>query len=316
MDIASTTPKIKSPLRANHSAADLLISTSSPSLRPQLTRSQSTHSRNSSASSVNSAVHPHSPNPSSLRHTIPTPVYHHDQEADIGEGFSASYTHPQYNHLPAGLCHSEPFLAPPLDSPHSQSGSCTTTSLSDEEEVSSRTSSSDALGAGTMFEIDTDITELRDNNKLSNLSPDVLAKFRQWMVGFCVVNFDLEIGQGMSIYPRFLKGQPPWSLIMLRVQLLTLYTLRWIYQNMKKRTCKLWVCVFRVSHPKLNSIAPIAAFLLSRIPTFLKSEIRCTTYESAQVGLVLQRQVSHHFNYHSSTQKVKFTDWTSPRPNC
>ena len=205
MDIALTTPKIKSPLRANHSAADLLISSSPPSLRPQLTRSQSTHSRNSSASSVNSAVHPHSPNPSSLRHTIPTPIYHHDQEADIGEGLSASYTHPQYNHLPAGLCHSEPFLAPPLDSPHSQSGSCTTASLSDEEEVSSRTSSSDVLGAGAMFEIDTDITELRDNNKLSNLSPDVLAKFRQWMVGFCVVNFDLEIGQGMSIYPRFLK---------------------------------------------------------------------------------------------------------------
>ncbi|KAG2187540.1 hypothetical protein INT44_005229 [Umbelopsis vinacea] len=202
MDIASTTPKIKSPLRANHSAADLFVSTSSPSLRPQLTRSQSTHSRHSSASSVNSAVHPHSPNPSSLRHTIPTPIYHHDQEADIGEGFSTSDSHSHYNHLLTGLCHSEPLLAPALDSQHSQSGSCTTTSLSDEEEVSSRTSSSDVLGAGAMFEMDTDITELRDSNKLSNLSPDVLAKFRQWMVGFCVVNFDLEIGQALDfIYP-------------------------------------------------------------------------------------------------------------------
>lgn len=50
-----------------------------------------------------------------------------------------------------------------------------------------------------MFEADKDITDLRDSKKLSNLSPDTLAKFRQWMVGFCVVNFDLEIGQGMHI---------------------------------------------------------------------------------------------------------------------
>ncbi|KAH8555475.1 hypothetical protein BGW37DRAFT_137854 [Umbelopsis sp. PMI_123] len=202
MDIASTAPKIKSPLRANHSAADLLSQSSSPpALRPQLTRSQSTHSRNSSASSVNSAIHPHSLNPSSLRHTLPVPIYNHDQEADIGEGFSTSFTPPHYNHLSVGLCHFEPYSTPALDLQRSHSGSCTPTSLSDEEEASSRTSSSDVLATGTMFEIDTDITELRGSNKRSSLSPDILAKFRQWMVGFCVVNFDLEIGQGNSGFP-------------------------------------------------------------------------------------------------------------------
>jgi hypothetical protein len=202
MDIASTAPKFSSPLRANHSAADLLVHSPSPTLRPQLTRSQSNHSRNSSASSANSVIH--SPNPSTLRHTVQAPIsiYQH-QEADIGEttvGYSTSYTPPQYNHLPASHCHSEPNLSPNLNSEaqHSPSESyCTTASFSDEEEVSSLTSSSDVFGVGTMLEADKDITELIDSKKINNLTPDVLAKFRQWMVGFCVVNFDLEIGQGI-----------------------------------------------------------------------------------------------------------------------
>jgi hypothetical protein len=214
MDIASTAPKFSSPLRANHSAADLLAKLPT---RPQLTRSQSTHSRNSSASSVNRANHPHLSNPSAPRHTVQAPIsiYQH-QEADIGEtsvGYSTSYTPPPYNYLASSLCHSEPYLSPNLnlDSPHTPSGSCTTASLSDEEEVSSGTSSSDVFGAGAMFEADKDITDLRDSKKLSNLSPDTLAKFRQWMVGFCVVNFDLEIGQGMHICTEItpLSGNEP-----------------------------------------------------------------------------------------------------------
>ena len=201
MDIASTAPKISSPLRANHSAADLLTKSPSPTLRPQLTRSQSTHSRNSSASSANSPLNPHTSNPSSLRHSVQAPIsiFQH-QEADIAEttvGYSTSYSQSHYKHPAASLTNSEPFLSPSpvLDPQQSPSGSCTTGSLSDEEEVSSRTSSSDVF-AENMFEADQDITDLRDSAKFSTLSPDVLAKFRQWMVGFCVVNFDLEIGQG------------------------------------------------------------------------------------------------------------------------
>lgn len=201
MDIASTTPKYSSPLRANHSAADLLAKSISPTLRPQLTRSQSTHSRNSSASSTHSPLNPHATNPSSLRHTVQGPISIFDsQEADIGEtsgGYSTSYTQAHYKHSPASLTHSEPYLSHnhTLDFQQSPSGSYTTGDFSDEEEVSSRTSSSDVFGVGTMLEDDKDITELH-NTRATSLSPDVLAKFRQWMVGFCVVNFDLEIGQG------------------------------------------------------------------------------------------------------------------------
>ncbi|KAM3588785.1 hypothetical protein VKS41_001223 [Umbelopsis sp. WA50703] len=206
MDIASTTPKYSSPLRANHSAADLLAKSPSPTLRPQLTRSQSTHSRNSSASSTHGHLNPHATNPSSLRHTVQAPIsiFEH-QEADIGEttaGYSTSYTQVQYKNSPASLSHSEPYLPHnSFDSQQSPPGSYTTGSFSDEEEISSRTSSSDVFGVGTMLEDDKDITDLRDN-RASSLSPDVLAKFRQWMVGFCVVNFDLEIGQALDfVYP-------------------------------------------------------------------------------------------------------------------
>ncbi|CAO3593330.1 unnamed protein product [Absidia cylindrospora] len=46
-----------------------------------------------------------------------------------------------------------------------------------------------------------DITEHVDMNLLS-LDPKDLARFRKWMVGFCIVNFDLEIGQAMDyVYP-------------------------------------------------------------------------------------------------------------------
>ncbi|KAJ2960634.1 hypothetical protein NQZ79_g4043 [Umbelopsis isabellina] len=207
MDIASTTPKYSSPLRANHSAADLLAKSPSPTLRPQLTRSQSTHSRNSSASSTHGSLNPHATNPSSLRHTVQAPISIFDsQEADIGEtsgGYSTSYIQAQYKHSPASLTHSEPYLTHNhiLDSQQSPSGSYTTGDFSDEEEVSSRTSSSDVFGVGTMLDDDKDITELHDN-RATSLSPDVLAKFRQWMVGFCVVNFDLEIGQALDfVYP-------------------------------------------------------------------------------------------------------------------
>lgn len=41
-----------------------------------------------------------------------------------------------------------------------------------------------------------DITE-NENDKYLTLEPNDLTNFRKWIVGFCIVNFDLEIGQGM-----------------------------------------------------------------------------------------------------------------------
>lgn len=40
-----------------------------------------------------------------------------------------------------------------------------------------------------------DITENGTHNML-RLDPADLARFRKWVIGFCIVNFDLEIGQG------------------------------------------------------------------------------------------------------------------------
>jgi hypothetical protein len=41
-----------------------------------------------------------------------------------------------------------------------------------------------------------DITE-NGEDKYLTLEPTDLSNFRKWVVGFCIVNFDLEIGQGM-----------------------------------------------------------------------------------------------------------------------
>lgn len=41
-----------------------------------------------------------------------------------------------------------------------------------------------------------DITENGSKNKYLTLDPMDLANFRKWIVGFCIVNFDLEVGQG------------------------------------------------------------------------------------------------------------------------
>ncbi|CAO3646850.1 unnamed protein product [Cunninghamella blakesleeana] len=46
-----------------------------------------------------------------------------------------------------------------------------------------------------------DITDNGQNDVL-NLDPKELARFRKWMIGFCIVNFDLEIGQALDyVYP-------------------------------------------------------------------------------------------------------------------
>lgn len=47
-----------------------------------------------------------------------------------------------------------------------------------------------------------DITEKDEGNFLT-MDPIDLNHLRKWIVGFCIVNFDLEIGQGMS--PLFKK---------------------------------------------------------------------------------------------------------------
>ncbi|KAI8376415.1 uncharacterized protein BYT42DRAFT_574504 [Radiomyces spectabilis] len=48
---------------------------------------------------------------------------------------------------------------------------------------------------------DVDITENQKDTMLK-LDPEELKRFRKWIVGFCVVNFDLEIGQAMDyVYP-------------------------------------------------------------------------------------------------------------------
>lgn len=43
-----------------------------------------------------------------------------------------------------------------------------------------------------------DITDNGSEDKFLTLDPLDLANFRKWIVGFCIVNFDLEIGQGIS----------------------------------------------------------------------------------------------------------------------
>jgi hypothetical protein len=51
-----------------------------------------------------------------------------------------------------------------------------------------------------------DITENGSIDKYLTLDPVDLANFRKWIVGFCIVNFDLEIGQGK--YAAFGLGSP------------------------------------------------------------------------------------------------------------
>lgn len=43
-----------------------------------------------------------------------------------------------------------------------------------------------------------DITE-NEKDKYLTLEPTDLTNFRKWIVGFCIVNFDLEIGQGKKL---------------------------------------------------------------------------------------------------------------------
>jgi hypothetical protein len=40
--------------------------------------------------------------------------------------------------------------------------------------------------------------DLADKEEFMTMEPEDLNKFRKWIVGFCVVNFDLEIGQGKT----------------------------------------------------------------------------------------------------------------------
>ncbi|KAI7876339.1 DUF1630-domain-containing protein, partial [Lichtheimia hyalospora FSU 10163] len=50
--------------------------------------------------------------------------------------------------------------------------------------------------------VDLDITENGNDDTMLKLDPDDLAQFRRWMIGFCIVNFDLEIGQALDyVYP-------------------------------------------------------------------------------------------------------------------
>ena len=63
-----------------------------------------------------------------------------------------------------------------------------------EEQVDRRPSPPHSIqGEGTT---DVDITENGAADAMLKLEPAELAQFRKWVIGFCVVNFDLEIGQG------------------------------------------------------------------------------------------------------------------------
>ncbi|KAI9316897.1 hypothetical protein BX666DRAFT_2027704 [Dichotomocladium elegans] len=49
---------------------------------------------------------------------------------------------------------------------------------------------------------DLDITENGVDDAMLKLEPDDLARFRRWVIGFCIVNFDLEVGQALDyVYP-------------------------------------------------------------------------------------------------------------------
>lgn len=52
-----------------------------------------------------------------------------------------------------------------------------------------------------------DITDNGSEDKFLTLDPLDLANFRKWIVGFCIVNFDLEIGQGEYL-PEIMNPSP------------------------------------------------------------------------------------------------------------
>lgn len=82
-----------------------------------------------------------------------------------------------------------------FESSASAVSSCLGKSSSEPSLVDEQTKRSVSLLANSVGGLD--ITE---NGKAADtmlkLGPADLAKFRKWMIGFCIVNFDLEIGQG------------------------------------------------------------------------------------------------------------------------
>lgn len=55
-----------------------------------------------------------------------------------------------------------------------------------------------------------DITDNGSEEKFLTLDPLDLANFRKWIVGFCIVNFDLEIGQG-KYFPEIMNPTPSFE---------------------------------------------------------------------------------------------------------
>ena len=67
--------------------------------------------------------------------------------------------------------------------------------------INNNNSSSESISSDT---VDVDITENGAKDAMLKMEPEELQLFRRWVIGFCVVNFDLEIGQGKKKKRGFL----------------------------------------------------------------------------------------------------------------
>ncbi|ORY93744.1 hypothetical protein BCR43DRAFT_516764 [Syncephalastrum racemosum] len=119
---------------------------------------------------------------------------HQFQEADIGDGTRLSSLKKQSSSIfgnRLGYSTSEPSLIdePKISTPPP------TSSQQQGQLIQQQPPSQSPLAAGL------DITE-NGGDTMLKLEPDDLEHFRQWMIGFCIVNFDLEIGQALDyVYP-------------------------------------------------------------------------------------------------------------------
>ncbi|KAG2227478.1 hypothetical protein INT45_007504 [Circinella minor] len=65
--------------------------------------------------------------------------------------------------------------------------------------INNNNSSSESINSDA---VDVDITENSAKDAMLKMEPEELQLFRRWVIGFCVVNFDLEIGQALDyVYP-------------------------------------------------------------------------------------------------------------------
>ncbi|OAD78975.1 hypothetical protein PHYBLDRAFT_141032 [Phycomyces blakesleeanus NRRL 1555(-)] len=119
-----------------------------------------------------------------------------DSPADLSLRKQASTSSLQFNHHP-GYCNSQPDLLNKNPISPALSFSIPSPPLP----ITSATSLLPPPPPLLLVH-DLDITENQDDTKMLQLEPDDLARFRKWVIGFCVVNFDLEIGQALDyVYP-------------------------------------------------------------------------------------------------------------------